>query len=106
MAVDGDAGLVELHVLVDVSGVGATTLDHEGDGAPDIDLLVASLGGDPVRGVLAADQTLADGALGLEVLGNNVHIAGPSTLGAAEESRDRDNLNAGFTKRLWISFYH
>ena len=83
MAVDLDAGFPELHVLVDVSGVGATALDHEGDNAPDIDLFVASLGGHPVGGVLTADQTLADGALGLEVLGNDIDIAGPGTLGAA-----------------------
>ena len=83
MAVNGDAGLVELHVLVDVSGVSATALDLEGNGTPDIDLFVASLGGDPVRRVLTADQTLADGAFGLEVLSNDVHISGPSALGTA-----------------------
>ena len=82
MTVNGHARLVELHVLVDVSGVGATALDHEGDGTPDIDLLVASLGGHPVGGILAADQALADGALGLEVLGNDIDVTGPGTLGA------------------------
>merc|ERR1712135_108713 len=84
LAVDGDTGLVELHVLVDVGSVGATALDHQGDGAPDIDLLVASLGGHPVGRVLAADQTLADGTLGLVILGDNVDITGPGTLGTAD----------------------
>merc|ERR1712002_662127 len=84
VAVDGDAGLVELHVLVDIGSVGATALDHQGDGAPDIDLLVASLGGHPVGGVLAPDQTLADGALLLEVLGHDIDVTGPGTLGTSD----------------------
>jgi len=90
VAVDGDAGLPELHVLVDVSGVGSTALDLEGNDAPDIDLLVASLGGHPVGGVLAADETLADGALGLEILGDDIHVAGPSTLGTSDMVRGPD----------------
>merc|ERR1712142_296028 len=42
VAVDGDAWFPELHVLVDVGGVGGTTVDLEGDDAVDIDLSVAS----------------------------------------------------------------
>merc|ERR1719259_135396 len=90
VAVDGDAGLPELHVLVDVGGVSATAFDLEGDDAPDVDLLVGSLGGDPVGGVLTADQTLADGSFGLEVLGDDVDVAGPSTLGAGDVVRGPD----------------
>merc|ERR1712198_5074 len=70
VAVDLDAGLVKLHVLMNIGGVRATTLHFKGDGAPDIDFFVTSLGGDPVRGVLAADEALHDGAFGLEVLSN------------------------------------
>ena len=90
MAVDCDAGLVKLHVLVNVGGVGTTTLDFEGDGAPDIHLFVTSLGGDPVRGVLAADEALHDGAFGLEVLSNDIDIARPGTLGAAGFWKEND----------------
>merc|ERR1712133_183738 len=90
VAVDLDAGFPELHVLVDMSGVGASAFNHEGDNAPDIDLFVASLGGHPVGGVLTADQTLADGTLGLEVLGNDIDIAGPGTLGAGDVVRRPD----------------
>merc|ERR1719419_1769796 len=90
VAVNGDAGLPELHVLVDVSGVGAAAFDLEGDDTPDIDLLVGSLGGHPVGGVLAADQTLVDGSFGLEVLGNDIDVAGPSTLGAGDVVRGPD----------------
>merc|ERR1719403_798647 len=90
VAVDGDAGLPELHVLVDVSGVGAAAFDLEGDDAPDIDLLVASLGGHPVGWVLTADQTLADGSFGLEFLGDDVNVAGPSALGAGDVVRGPD----------------
>merc|ERR1712198_385871 len=43
VAVDCDAGLVKLHVLVNVSGVRATTLHFKGDGAPDINFFVTSL---------------------------------------------------------------
>merc|ERR1711942_268585 len=64
VAVDFDTGLVEFHVLVDVSSVSTTTLHFESDSAPNIDLSVTSLGSDPVRGVLAADETLHDGPSG------------------------------------------
>ena len=92
MAVDFDTRLVELHVLVDVSSVSATTLHFESDGAPNIDLGVTFLGGDPVRGVLAADETLHDGALGLEVLSNDVDVARPGTFGAAGFRKKNDRL--------------
>ena len=81
VAVDGDAWFVELHVFVDVSGVAATTLDHEGDGAPHIDLRVASLGGDPVRGVLTANHSLHDRAFWLKAFGDHIHVTSPCTLG-------------------------
>merc|ERR1719334_1366165 len=90
VAVDCDAGLVKLHVLVNVGGVRATTLHFKGDGAPDIDFFVTSLGGDPVRGVLAADEALHDGAFGLEVLSNDIDIASPGTLGAGDMVRRPD----------------
>merc|ERR1712198_783782 len=90
VAVDFDAGLVKLHVLVNVGGVLATTLHFKGDGAPDIDLFVTSLGGDPVRGVLAPDEALHDGAFGLKVLSNDIDIARPGTLGAGDMVRRPD----------------
>merc|ERR1719334_906898 len=90
VAVDCDTGLVKLHVLMNVGGVRATTLDFKGDGAPDIDLFVTSLGGDPVRGVLAVDEALHDGAFRLEVLSNDIDIASPGTLGAGDMVRRPD----------------
>ena len=80
MAVDGDAWFPELHVLVDVGGVGGTTVDLEGDDAVDIDLSVASLSGHPVGWVLATDQSLEDGSLGLEVLADARNVTGPGSL--------------------------
>merc|ERR1712198_153952 len=90
VAVDFDAGLVKLHVLVNVSGVRATTLHFKGDGAPHIDFFVTSLGGDPVRGVLAPDEALHDGAFGLEVLSNDINNPRPGTLGAGDMVRRPD----------------
>ena len=68
----------------------STTLHFKGDGAPDINFFVTSLGGDPVRGVLAPDEALHDGALGLEVLSNDIDIASPGTLGAAGFWKEND----------------
>ena len=99
MAVDGDAGLVELHVLMDMSSVRATALHHEGDNTPDINLFVTSLGGNPVRGVLAADQALHDGALRLEVLGHDIDITSPGTLGTTaywKEQKTTSEMKSSF----------
>ena len=81
MAVDGDAWFPELHVLVDVGGVGAATFHLHGDQAVDIDFSVASLGGHPMGWVLADDLALHNGAFGLEVLADAGDISGPSSLG-------------------------
>ena len=80
VAVDGDTWFPELHVLVDVGGVGGTTVDLEGDDAVDIDLSVASLSGHPVGWELTDDLALADGALGLEVLGDASNVTSPGSL--------------------------
>ena len=85
MAVDGDAWFPELHVLVDVGGVGGTTVDLEGDDAVDIDLSVASLSGHPVRWELADDLALADGAHGLEVFADAGDVSGPGSLSTTVE---------------------
>jgi len=90
VAVDGDAWFPELHVLVDVGGVGGTTVDLEGDDAVDIDLSVASLGGHPVGWELADDLALADGALGLEVLGDASNVTSPGSLGTRDGVRGPD----------------
>jgi len=84
VAVNHDAWLPELDVLVDVSGVSSTTFHLEGDDSVDIDLSVASLGGDPMRRVLANDLTLHDGAFGLEVIGDASDVSRPCSLGAAD----------------------
>ena len=85
VAVDGDAWFPELHVLVDVGGVGGTTVDLEGDDAVDIDLSVASLSGHPVRWELADDLALADGAHGLEVFADAGDVSGPGSLSTTVE---------------------
>jgi len=84
VTVDGDAGFPELDVLVDVGGVSAAAFHLEGDDSVDIDLSVASLGGDPMRRVLAIDLTLHDGAFGLEVIGDASDVSRPRSLGAAD----------------------
>jgi len=84
VAVDGDAWFPELHVLVDVGGVGGTTVDLEGDDAVDIDLSVASLSGHPVGWELADDLALADGAHGLEVLADAGDVSGPGSLSTSD----------------------
>ena len=85
VAIDGDARFPELHVLVDVGGVGGTTVDLEGDDAVDIDLSVASLSGHPVRWELADDLALADGAHGLEVFADAGDVSGPGSLSTTVE---------------------
>ena len=80
VAVDGDAWLPELDVLMDVGGVSATTLNHKSDQSVNIDLSVASLSGHPVGWELTDDLALADGALGLEVLGDASNVTSPGSL--------------------------
>ena len=80
VAVDGDAWLPELDVLMDVGGVSATPLNHKSDQSVNIDLSVASLSGHPVGWVLATDQSLEDGSLGLEVLADARNVTGPGSL--------------------------
>jgi len=84
VAVDFDAWLPELDVLVDVGGVSAATFQFEGDQSVDIDLSIASLGGDPVRWVLAADQSFQDWAFGLEPLTDASNVTRPSAFGATD----------------------
>merc|ERR1712142_355833 len=48
VTVDSHTWLPELDVLVDVGGVSSTAFDFQGDDAMDINLSVASLGGNPV----------------------------------------------------------
>jgi len=55
VAGDFNAGLPELEIFVDVSGVSAATFQFEGDQSVDVNLSIASLRGDPMRRVLAAD---------------------------------------------------
>merc|ERR1719495_187464 len=90
VAVDRDTWFPELHVLVDVGGVGGTTVDLEGDDAVDIDLSVASLSGHPVGWELADDLALADGALGLEVLGDASNVTSPGSLSTIDGVRGPD----------------
>merc|ERR1712228_625187 len=90
VAVNHDAWLPELHVLVDVSGVSSTTFHLEGDDSMNVDLSVASLGGDPMRRVLATDQSLKDWTFGLETLTNACYVSCPSTFGATHGVRGPD----------------
>jgi len=90
VAVNHDAWLPELHVLVDVSGVSSTTFHLEGDDSMNVDLSVASLGGDPMRRVLATDQSLKDWTFGLETLTNASYVSCPSTFGATHGVRGPD----------------
>jgi len=90
VAVDGDAWLPELDVLMDVGGVSATTLNHKSDQSVNIDLSVASLSGHPVGWVLATDQSLEDGSLGLEVLADARNVTGPGSLSTRDGVRRPD----------------
>ena len=96
VAVDGDTWFPELHVLVDVGGVGGTTVDLEGDDAVDIDLSVASLSGHPVRWELADDLALADGAHGLEVFADAGDVSCPSALSTTERWKEILMIKWGF----------
>merc|ERR1719244_2387101 len=84
VAIDHDAGLPELDVLMDMSGVGATTFNLHGDNTMDIDLSVTSLGGNPVRWVLATDVPSKDGPFGLEVLRHTGNVSSPCALSTSD----------------------
>jgi len=55
-----------------------------------IDLSVASLSGHPVGWVLATDQSLEDGSLGLEVLADARNVTGPGSLSTIDGVRRPD----------------
>merc|ERR1719370_620362 len=61
VAIDGNTWLPEFHVLMDMSSVSATTFHLHCDNTMDINLPVTSLGGNPVRWVLATDVSTKDG---------------------------------------------
>ena len=96
MAIDGDAWFPELYVFVDVGGVIGTTLDFESDQSVDINLSVTSLGGNPMRWVLADDFSLQDGAFGLEVLADAGDVSCPSALSTTDRWKEILMIKWGF----------
>ena len=81
VASDFDAWYPEFDVFVDVGGVSGTTINHQSNNTVHIDLSIASLSRDPVRGVLANNLALHDGAFGLEMISDAFDVTGPRALG-------------------------